>query len=352
MNPEKQTTFLHKLFLCGLCAFLGAQACIELLGPDRLTSIPSSISGTLAVILIFSFPVLASGWHFFQKKVDNVRIVFYLEESIVFLTALIFALFGWLKLLHMHMNNSLVYDDFRAGALNGPALMDYFFGRVPQLKIIIGTLQVIGAILLVTKRTRLLGIFILLPIVLNIVLMDVFFDIGLAISLLAAGLNISLAYSLWQDRKRFRAFLFPLTAMSSNRIIAFRLTAVALPLLLLYSIRIPRLNEELNGKYVVVSANGEKTVTDGLTAIYFDQNDACVFSYGDFDRIKAGHVIWDKATKKIHIDWKFPEKLTNDVSAKLSGVGTDKLLLAGRIGDKPLILELKLEPLPRPKNRR
>jgi hypothetical protein len=52
-----------------------------------------------------------------------------------------------------------------------------FFGYSRPFTLVIGTLQLAGSILLLIKRTRLIGVFVLTPIMVNIVLIDIFYKI-------------------------------------------------------------------------------------------------------------------------------------------------------------------------------
>ncbi|UZR95699.1 hypothetical protein [Chondrinema litorale] len=63
------------------------------------------------------------------------------------------------------------------GELSGFELTWVFFGHSVYYAYIIGITQIIGAILLFPRKTRLLGVFILIPILVNIVLVDVFYQI-------------------------------------------------------------------------------------------------------------------------------------------------------------------------------
>ncbi|MDH7446622.1 DoxX family protein [Aquimarina sp. 2201CG14-23] len=61
--------------------------------------------------------------------------------------------------------------------LSGMELMWSFFGYSQTLPIIIGVLQVLGALLLLSQRTKIIGTLLLIPIMVNIVLFDVFYQV-------------------------------------------------------------------------------------------------------------------------------------------------------------------------------
>ena len=62
--------------------------------------------------------------------------------------------------------------DLPVSALTGQQLMWAFFGYSEILPIFIGILQIIGGLLLLSNKTKLFGVAILLPILTNIILMD------------------------------------------------------------------------------------------------------------------------------------------------------------------------------------
>jgi len=62
--------------------------------------------------------------------------------------------------------------------LTGMQLMWAFFGYSQALPILIGVLQLIGSLMLLLRKTKLLGALLLTPIMVNIILFDIFFEVG------------------------------------------------------------------------------------------------------------------------------------------------------------------------------
>ena len=62
--------------------------------------------------------------------------------------------------------------------LTGMQLMWAFFGYTRTLPIIIGVFQIVGSLLLLFRKTKLIGAFMLTPILMNIILFDIFYEVG------------------------------------------------------------------------------------------------------------------------------------------------------------------------------
>ena len=81
-------------------------------------------------------------------------------------------------------------------------IMWAFFGTTREYPIIIGSLQIIGAILLVFRKTKLLGALLLTPIFLNIILLDILYDIPFGALLNAVIYQCVFLFVIIQQRKR------------------------------------------------------------------------------------------------------------------------------------------------------
>jgi hypothetical protein len=91
------------------------------------------------------------------------------------------------------------------GQLDGFNLTWNYFGHSYTLAVIIGLLQIVGSIFLMFRRTSLLGTVILLPILLNIVLIDWFFDIAWGALLNAVSFTLGLTFLLLLQWKELKA---------------------------------------------------------------------------------------------------------------------------------------------------
>ncbi len=92
-----------------------------------------------------------------------------------FFTATYMFKYGYVKLNGRQFSNAKHYVNKTLEDLSGYELMWYFFGYSKSFIVTIGILQILGGTLLLFNKTKLLGVTILLPILLNIFLIDYFY---------------------------------------------------------------------------------------------------------------------------------------------------------------------------------
>jgi hypothetical protein len=95
------------------------------------------------------------------------------------------------------------------GELDGFWLTWYYFGFSYPFTLVIGIGQIGGSFLLLFSKTRLLGTFILLPIMVNIVCVDIFYNIHTGALMNAIIYTISLIFLLMLNYKELVVAFFP-----------------------------------------------------------------------------------------------------------------------------------------------
>ena len=103
--------------------------------------------------------------------------------------------------------------------LDGFELTWIFFGYSSMYIAIIGVFQVLGALFLIFGRTRLLGAFILIPVMFNIVLIDILYEIPVGATLNAVVYLTCLVGILALNWRKISATLEILTARQNPRLI-------------------------------------------------------------------------------------------------------------------------------------
>jgi hypothetical protein len=88
------------------------------------------------------------------------------------------------------------------GTLSGFELTWYYYGYSHAYGLILGLTQAVGGILLLFRRTALLGAAVLIPVMANILMINVFFTIAVGAEIVAALVLISCLLMLWQERQR------------------------------------------------------------------------------------------------------------------------------------------------------
>jgi hypothetical protein len=118
---------------------------------------------------------------------QNIR--FYLELAARFYVFLVLNVYGWAKMGGNQFFRPGHFPDPIAkiplAEASGFQLAWAFFGYSTAYILVIGLSQVIGAWLLLWDKTKLIGIAILIPVLLNIVVVDIFFEVSFGAMLIA-----------------------------------------------------------------------------------------------------------------------------------------------------------------------
>ena len=103
----------------------------------------------------------------------------WLQGIIRYWLALSISSYGFAKILKTQFQTADYLLDMPLSSVDGMGLTWYYFGYSYPLTVIIALFQIGGSILLLYRRTTLLGAMILLPVMVNIVLINIFYTIGI-----------------------------------------------------------------------------------------------------------------------------------------------------------------------------
>lgn len=196
MKKEIQNSSINLLqkFLFSLSAFIGFPflitmsllAFIDVNKSNNATEIQfitncSNICYTLFPILIIGSTFL---WHYLDVKrrksnnpLPNKYLIYYCLVLCRYLLAAIIIFYGLDKLMVNQLNMSYYWFGDELGKLSGFQLTWSFFGYCKFYNSTIALAQVFGGFLLMFRRTTLIGAIFLLPILVNITLIDFNYDI-------------------------------------------------------------------------------------------------------------------------------------------------------------------------------
>ena len=202
---EKMTKWFTKFSLCflSIVGLINTSLFIiaPLLSPKLAQYILPSGLITLGLSIIFTF-VFSFYWHNKEKKalINSEKITSWLITILRYWIAFLLIDFGFQKLfetnfaLSYHINDSLVYT------LTGSELTWNYFGHSYGLSVILALFQIIGSILLLFRRTTLIGVTLLLPVVFNIVLINIFYQIGPITLFTSILISFGLLYLVYQQK--------------------------------------------------------------------------------------------------------------------------------------------------------
>lgn len=137
--------------------------------------------GFLALGLAILFSIgFSFYWHKKEKRgtINSIKYISWLSILLRYWIAFLLLDFGFQKIFEVNFNYSYHIDDSLASTLTGQELTWKYYSYSYGLSVILAFFQIIGSVLLLFKRTVLLGIAILLPVMVNIVLINIFYNIG------------------------------------------------------------------------------------------------------------------------------------------------------------------------------
>lgn len=240
------------------------------------------------------------------------------------------------------------------GEVSGFWLTWYYFGYSRAYGTLVALAEIGGGLLLLSRRTTLLGALVLLPVMLNVVLVDVFFGIDLGALLMAllltAGLLVILAphaAALWEAVYTRPARLAAERPLSRGRTAGWGALCVAMVAvtagLTYWTANVNNISPTpLDGTWRVVERPVGLAGAQVPSTIYFERNRAhmAVFRYAD--REQTHHFEVDPARQSLRVwrDWLSRGPQLFDGAYELRG---DRLRITGRVAGQPQPATLVLE---------
>jgi len=145
----------------------------------------------------------------FNKK-DRIEI---LENAISWIVVLAMFIYGAGKLIQF---NGAAEIDKGISELTGMELMWAFYGYSKSFAMTLGLFEIIGGILILTKRTRIIGCLFTSSILVNVILQDIYFGVHFGALRAALIYQILILIILWLNREKLIRGIKVL--MESNKI--------------------------------------------------------------------------------------------------------------------------------------
>ncbi|HEV2482064.1 MAG TPA: hypothetical protein VGS79_20505 [Puia sp.] len=277
------------------------------------------------------------------RKTNNPATLAFWQGLIRYGVAFDLAEFGWSKICHLQLVTSISKLDLPYRSFTPSDLFWNFFSHSYLFACIIGGLQITGAMLFLFRRTRLVGVFILLPILANILLMDIFYQIGDSVVVHASIMMAGVLYFLFIEFRRLKEFFFaakdqlPALHLSKFSKMAIRLSIIYIPLLLIALHGKPDKYPRLTGKYAVKQLKiGQQVLSRTscadslLTVVYFDIRNSCVFEFNTPQRRWNG--TYSKENEQLKINWRSPADKPAFSGTLTSPNGAGERTLNGTLG--------------------
>jgi len=297
-----------------------------------------SIIPIITVIIAIIYALI---WQ--ARKKDNSSILAFWQGLIRYGIAFDLAEFGWAKIFHLQLVMPGSKLDLPYNSFSSSDVFWYFFSYSYPLGCIIATLQIAGSLLLLFHRTRLVGVFILLPVLANILLMDIFYQIGYSVVVHTSIMMAGILYFIVIEFNRLKEFFYAATnrlpELHFSKYVKWiiRLSIIYIPLLLIAMHGKADNFPGLTGKYEVkqLSINQQllhnSTCADSiLTVVYFDIKNGCVFQFNT--PTKRWNGTFSKDSNHLKINWLSPadKPVFNGTMSMVNDSG--ELMLTGMLG--------------------
>ncbi|WP_428656762.1 hypothetical protein [Runella sp.] len=298
----------------------------------------SAAGAALIAALIFSFY-----WHF--KKRNNASFFFSVLNTLCYALAFGIALFGWKKIFKLQFQVPVSMLDQPMTELSGEWLTWAYFGYSYPFALIVAFAQLGGSLLLLFPKTRLLGGVILLPVLLNILFINIFYHLNAGALLQSIILVLGLLYLLSLHYKEVITFFFRSFKGETQTNIIQRLiflSAIVLPLILVFPSPTNATNE-LSGSYEVVPKrkpfSQSTDLSVGLTKVYFDMGNVVVLEYGNYQNRKMAAYSYDRDTRLLKATFS-PDKQNEVMLVTLKNID-NQLYVDGNVNDQLFSVVLK-----------
>lgn len=292
-------------------------------------------------LLVIAAIIYAFIWQ--ARKTNSPATLAFWQGLIRYGVAYDLASFGWEKICHLQLVIPLSWLDRPYSSFSPSELFWSFFSHSYLFGCIIAGIQILGAMMLLFHRTRLAGVFILIPVLANILLMDIIYQIGDSVVVHTSIMMLGTLYFLFADFDRVKELFFE----TKNRLpslnvpgflkIGIRLSIVYMPLLLIAMHGSVDKHPRLTGKYevkqlkvnqqIINSTGGADSV---LSCVYFDVKDGCVFEFNTPQRRWNGTYNLDGSNLNIH--WHLPGDKPVFKGILSQGPGAGMILLTGVLG--------------------
>lgn len=170
--------------------------------------VASSVSFSLVGISLLTgllFPFL---WHYSERKQKNnsTKIYGFLYGGIRYCIACNIIAFGWKKFYGLQFIVPTEISSMPMNQQTGEWLTWFYFGYSHAFGIIIAVIQIVGGYLLLFRKTLLIGAIILFSLLLNLTLINIFYQMNAGALMQSVLLTIGVLFLILLDYDRLIAF--------------------------------------------------------------------------------------------------------------------------------------------------
>ena len=346
----QKISFSQKFIVCILAGLIIGATALRTGFTFFRAILPVRLIVNIPTLMLVAAVIYAVIWQ--TRKTNNPVTLAFWQGIIRYGVAYDLATFGWEKIFHSQLVVPASKLDLPYSSFSSQDLFWYFFSYSYPLGCIIAASQIMGAALLLFRKTRLIGVFILLPILVNILLMDIFYQIGTTVVVHAAIMLSGCLYFLFIDFNRLKEVFFvakdqlPRLHLPKYLKVVLRLSIIYIPVLLITLRGKPDKDPQLKGKYKVtqIAVNQQIVSHAGcadsvLTVVYFDIKNGCVFEFNALDKRWYGN--YKKENNDLEIKWHAPEGMPVFKGIISPVNATGNLALTGMLGNDSMKITLQ-----------
>lgn len=235
-----KTTFLQKFLTCFVLGLTLSALWLSIGNSGVIPWLPTVFIFSLVGISSIGSLIYPFIWQYKEKReqVNSTQILGFIYSIIRYSIAFNLCRFGWIKLFGLQFNVPESIASQPMNQVSGEWLTWFYFGHSHIFSVIVAFIQIGGAYLLLFRKTLLLGSIMLFSFMLNLSLINIFYQMNLGALLQSIILTIGILFLMLLDYKRLVDFFLkaksnlPTIDWSSNIIKnIIRLSVVILPLL-------------------------------------------------------------------------------------------------------------------------
>nr|WP_294790750.1 hypothetical protein [uncultured Mucilaginibacter sp.] len=239
----KDTSLLKKAITCVMAGLIIAAVLLVLGHSGAISWFPPPVVFSLVGLSLFFSIVFPFIWQYRENKGawNSAKIYTWLYNLIRYAIAFNMMTFAWKKFLGLQFATPSYTSELPLNQQSGEMLTWYYFGYSHTFSLILACLQLGGAIMLLFRRTLLLGAVILFSLMLNIMLINIFYHLNLGALLQSILITMGISFILVLHYERLLVFFikpqpdsFLATAYSFKTKNLIRFLVIALALLFTY----------------------------------------------------------------------------------------------------------------------
>jgi len=178
-------------------------------GAGRLLANPVSWVAILSWIIVMPIAAVV-----YFRRTNQQQLHDYINRSVIrYVVAFLMFFYGYTKIYQKFFDITYLTQDSRVADLESFRIAWLFFGRSNVQEVLIGIMEFVPAVLLLFRRTTFPAIAIMIPIALNVTMVNIFNHISGLTLPLSVFITFSLAYLFYGYKEQVVRFLF---AISDN----------------------------------------------------------------------------------------------------------------------------------------